>query len=105
MGGDERVTGGDVCGFDREVLRYDGPRMRRRPLIIQFETWLMLSPVTLHMCFFSISLGYGCAEWLWSHALRKSVVSLGSRPRFRCGMDCGVRVRESSRGSAATMGG
>lgn len=73
-------------------------------MIIQLETWLMLRPVALHICFFSTSLGYGCAEWLWSQALRKSVVSFGSRPRLRWGIDWGVRGRDSSSGTATICG-
>lgn len=32
IGAEESVMGGELCGADpREVLRYEGPRMRRRP--------------------------------------------------------------------------
>jgi hypothetical protein len=34
-----------------------GARIRRRALIIQLETWLMLKPVSEHNHFFSSSVG------------------------------------------------
>ena len=45
----------------------------------------MLRPVAAHSCFFSSSDGYGWSACRWSQSLRKSVVGLGSLPRFFCG--------------------
>lgn len=56
----ERLLGGNgtvVVGC--EGGRCAGARILLRALIIQLDTWLMLSPVALHNCFFSSSLGYG----------------------------------------------
>lgn len=86
-GGGEDPTTGLVVANPPEKAISAYPRKSaklQRTLIIQFETWLMLRPVSEHNHFFSSSVGYGCSVCANNHFFKNSVTGFGNLPRRRC---------------------